>query len=594
MFGWIDGCLFEVRKGPCDTLKKIEKRALVSYPNLVWLGQIFLMRLGDLYVILLVMILMSDVHKVEGEWKRPNIVFIIADDMGYDDVSFHGSDQIMTPNIDLLAYTGVALERYYSHAACTPSRSALLTGKYAHVTGMQGYPLTNSEDRGLPVTEKIMPQYFKELGYATHLVGKWHVGQSRTEFLPTMRGFDTHFGHRGGFIDYYEYTLQEENGVEEVTGFGLFRNLSAAWNDEGYITDLYTKEAKSIIMGHNDSQPLFLVVAHNAPHSANAAAVLQAPPEAVRSMRHIESPQRRIYAGMVKRLDESVGEIVKALLEKNIIDNTIIVFVSDNGGMTSGDSINYASNWPLRGLKMSPFEGGIRVNGLIWSQNLTEDSHSWKGYFHVSDWLPTLMRAAGADPPLGIDGFDLWDNIIKNKPSKRTEIYEFDDMGGHYTIFFNEYKLVTGHVPTEFGDYQGGEELKSIIGNGPDYNDTLQNSVMHDVLCSIGKQFDFEKAKLRDKLKLTCHEDVKKNPHLCFPQNTLWCLYNVIEDPCETENLSKNNYRFIRSMLNRLQKEIARSIPRQKVKRDPRSSPRLHNYTWDVWADDNNPSLLRS
>ncbi|GBP48056.1 Arylsulfatase B [Eumeta japonica] len=139
----------------------------------------------------------------------PHIVFILADDMGWRDVSYHGSDQILTPNIDALAYSGVMLRHYYSEAICTPARTALLTGKYPWRLGMQGIPLMNGEDRGIPLTERLLPSHLKALGYLTHLVGKWHVGMSRDEQLPTFRGFDTHYGIRGGFVDYLTYDKVE-------------------------------------------------------------------------------------------------------------------------------------------------------------------------------------------------------------------------------------------------------------------------------------------------------------------------------------------------------------------------------------------------
>ncbi|XP_068631255.1 arylsulfatase J-like [Battus philenor] len=540
-----------------------------------------------MFLPLLFMLMICEAKSNEWQRNRPNIVFMIADDLGWDDVSFHGSDQIPTPNIDLLAFTGVPLERYYSHSICTPSRSALLTGKYSHVLGMQGYPLTNSEDRGLPLKEKILPQYFKELGYTTHLIGKWHVGQSRKDFLPTMRGFDTHYGNRGGFLDYYEYVLQETEDGVEYSGLDLFRNMSAAWSEEGYITDLYTQEAKAIIESHNKSVPLFLLVAHNAPHSGNDGAVLQAPPEDVRSMRHVESPQRRIFAGMMKKLDESVGEIVKALLDKGILNDTIIVFVSDNGGMTSGATMNYASNWPLRGLKMTPFEGGVRVTGLIWTQNLTDFSHSWKEYIHVTDWLPTLLTAAGAEPPSDIDGFNLWDTVIKNTKSKRNELFEFDDLTGFASIIMGDYKLVVGNITVAYSNHQGGN-LREVMGKTPSYVDSLQNCATFEVLNAIGKPFDFAKTRLRDELRIVCDQrnNEQEQTNLCYPQEGTSCLFNIKADPCETRDVSDENPVIVQNMLERLRKEMQRVIPRSKVYRDPRSSPRLLNYTWDTWADE--------
>ncbi|XP_050343342.1 arylsulfatase J-like isoform X2 [Nymphalis io] len=517
---------------------------------------------------------------VSEKLNRPNVILIIADDMGWDDVSFHGSNQILTPNIDLLAYTGVALERYYSHCVCTPSRSALLTGKFAHVTGMQGYPLTNSEDRALPITEKTLPQYFKEVGYATHLVGKWHVGQSRVEYLPTSRGFDSHFGHRGGYIDYYEYTLLETWSVGDVSGFDLFRNYTAAWDVEGYITDVYNREAISLIDSHDISKPLFLMVAHNAPHSANEGAPLQAPPELVRSLRYIDLPQRRYYAAMVKKLDDSVGDIVKALSNKGILDNTIIAFISDNGGITSGMSVNYAINWPLRGLKMTPFEGGIRVNGVVWSKNLTQGEHLWKGYMHVADWLPTLLSAVGLEPPANIDGIDLWDSIVSNSESKRDVIFEIDDYTGFMAIISNDYKLVTGVVITNYSNHQG-DMFRGIIGNGPSYEDAIRNSTLYTVLSDLGIPFKMSDTRLRNKIKISCNVD---KTNICYPKNGKWCLFNIKEDPCEIIDLSSTYPDIAEKLYFQLKIEMNRTIPR-KVPHEInlQAIPSLHNYTWDVW-----------
>ncbi|XP_037296703.1 arylsulfatase J isoform X2 [Manduca sexta] len=514
-----------------------------------------------------------------------NLIIIIMSKCifkGWDDVSFHGSDQILTPNIDLLAYSGVALGRYYSHCICTPSRSALMTGKYAHILGMQGYPLTNTEDRGLPTSEKILPQYLKELGYATHLIGKWHIGQSRTEYLPTSRGFDSHFGHRGGYVDYYEYTLEERLENADVSGFGLFRNETAAWDVEGYLTDVYSREAISIITQHNISSPLFLMLAHNAPHSSNAGAMLQAPPEEVRKMRHIESGGRRIYAAMVKKLDDSVGYITQALFDKGILDNTVIVFIADNGGMTSGDSMNYASNWPLRGLKMSPFEGGTRVVGLVWSASFNNSNHLWNGYMHVTDWLPTILSMAKGNSPKNINGIDQWHNIQFNEDSKREEMFEIDDYTGYASITSGDFKLVTGNVIVAYSDYQG-DDLRRISGDRPSYMDAIVNSKLYNILHKINRRLKFEDINLRNEMCINCDSD---RITTCYPQNGTMCLFNIKDDPCEAKDLSASRPDVVKTMTARLNieksKTKARKVP---LFRDPRSSPRFLNYTWDVWAD---------
>ncbi|CAG9792716.1 unnamed protein product [Diatraea saccharalis] len=539
------------------------------------------------FYVLIILLIVSFVVCVkvsprEKDSKR-NIVLIVADDLGWNDVSVHGSDQVLTPNIDSLGYHGVTLGRYYSNCICTPSRAALLSGKYAYTTGMQGWPLTGGEDRGLPVTHKILPQYLKELGYATHLVGKWHVGSSREEYLPTKRGFDSHFGHRLGSIDYYEYTYEENWTIGKVSGMNMFRNQTAAWDAEGYATDLYNNEAISIINSHDETKPLFLMLAHLAPHSANEGALLQAPPEVVRSMRHVESPERRIFAAMVKKLDDSVGDVVEALSRKGILNNTIIVFISDNGGMTSGVTVNYGSNYPLRGIKLSPYEGGVRVNGAIWApENVA--SHLYEGYVHVTDWLPTLLKAAGRDPPKNIDGHDLWNKIMKNKVSSRSEIVDIDDMQGYASIISKNYKLITGTVFNEYSNYQG-KELLGVIGNPPCYIDAIKNSKAYKVFTKMGRSVPIDISSVRNALKIECQKQIKADDVICYPGNGTVCLYNIKKDPCETTDLSKEYPELVNKMLKVLNIEKKRVIPRVPTIRQPRANPVYFNYTWDVFVD---------
>ncbi|KAI5646460.1 sulfatase domain-containing protein [Phthorimaea operculella] len=493
---------------------------------------------------------------------RPNIVLIVADDLGWDD-------------------------RYYTHCVCTPSRAALLTGKYAHTTGTQGYPLTNGEDRGLPLSEKLLPEYLKELGYATHLVGKWHLGLSRNEYLPTFRGFDSHFGYRGGVVDYYEYTKAENWNIGRVTGFDLYRNLTPAWDVEGYLTDIFTDEAKKIIKDHDKSRPLFLMMAHLAPHSGNNGALLQAPPEIIRSMRHVENAERRIFAAMVKKLDDSVGEIVTTLSENGILDNSIIVFISDNGGMPYGNSANYASNWPLRGSKFTPFEGGIRAAGLLWTSQLSASNHLWNGFMHVVDWLPTLLTAIGAKTPDNIDGIDLWNNIVSNQISTREEIFEIFTFGdkSFSSITQGDYKLVSGNVEQEYSKFFG-DDVRGRNGDGPSYVQTIKNSNMYSVLEKMGNTFVIDEIFLRDSLRITCNlSNYETVP--CKPDKDTSCLYNIREDPCERKDLLQSHLEVAQKLAARLQAEMKRVVdPPALLYRDPRALPYLHNYTWTTWVND--------
>lgn len=218
---------------------------------------------------------------------------------------------------------------------------------------------------------------------------------------------------------------------------------------------------------------------------------------------------------MVKKLDDSVGDIVQALSDKGILENTIIVFVSDNGGMTIGQYNNYGSNYPLRGIKTSPYEGGIRVVGLVWSTHLNNTSHYWDGYIHVTDWLPTLLSAAGVEVPKGIDGIDQWDSINANLPSQRIEMYEMDDITGYASIIYGEFKLVTGDVIPSYGLYHG-TNLTGIIGNPPSYVEALKGSTMYSILESVDMAFDTNDLSLRKKNTIECN---KSSTTTCFPGN---------------------------------------------------------------------------
>nr|CAD7590329.1 unnamed protein product [Timema genevievae] len=383
---------------------------------------------------------------------QPHIVVIMADDLGWNDVGFHGSDQIPTPNIDALAYHGVILNRHYTMPTCTPSRTAFLTGKHPIRTGMQGFPLRAGEPRGIPLEERLLPERLAQLGYSTHLVGKWHVGAHRVDYTPTRRGFASHFGYWNGYIGYFDHNIQQG----EFRGLDLHRDLNPTPENRGqYATDVFTREAVDIILSHDKSRPLYLQVAHLAVHSGNDTLQLEVPDvdATERRFSYITNPRRRLFAGserrgffllrlsstspapktrqdrvvamllstvinlrnlmyhtyspgMLARLDESVGKIVEAMAERGMLDNSILVFLSDNGAQTFGLHTNEGSNWPLRGsvcpqLKFTLFEGGVRGTCAIWSPLIQQTGRVSSDLIHISDWLPTLYSAA--DCLLGVD-----------------------------------------------------------------------------------------------------------------------------------------------------------------------------------------------
>lgn len=220
---------------------------------------------------------------------------------------------------------------------------------------------------------------------------------------------------------------------------------------------------------------------------------------------------------MVKKLDDSVGDITESLSEKQMLNNTIIIFVSDNGGIHEGRSTNYASNWPLRGTKYSPFEGGVRVVGLVWSPLINTTNHLLKGFVHFVDWVPTILGAAGLEPPPEIDGINLWSSILNNKDSIRNEIYDiYDNNHMVYTsATVGDFKLVTGIV--EYYDYKAGD-VRGITGKGPSYTDAIRNCKMHSILRSTGINFDMEDINLRNDIRILC-KNTEYDTAMCIPNN---------------------------------------------------------------------------
>ena len=308
---------------------------------------------------------------------KPNVVVILADDLGNADLGYRGSD-IRTPNIDKLANEGVRLESFYGMPVCTPSRAELLTGRYAMRHGLQTLVIFPSHGYGLPTDERTLPQALKEVGYQTAMVGKWHLGHADRKYWPQNRGFDHFYGNLVGEVDYF---TKERGGLIDWQNDGKF------FKENGYYTTLIGNKAVNIITSHNTSKPLFLYVASLAPH-----APYQAPKAAIDAYQDtIKDPKRRTYAAMITELDNQVGRIVTALKQKKMLDNTLIIFSSDNGGATSalfatgarspeerGESGGVelgdkppASNGMLRGGKGSLHEGGVRVPTIFnWPAKL--------------------------------------------------------------------------------------------------------------------------------------------------------------------------------------------------------------------------------
>ena len=342
---------------------------------------------------------------------RPNIVIILTDDLGWGDVSYHGGF-IPTPNIDQLAEDGVELNRFYANPVCSPTRASLLTGLHIFNHGVVR-PFMNpaAEQTGMPPELKIMPQYFKEAGYQTALSGKWHLGMAKEEFWPTNRGFDTSYGHMSGGIGYFDHT---------AAGRLDWHRNGKSLEEEGYSTELIANEAINIIQNKDKDRPLFLYVAFNAPHTP-----IEAPLKNIKSFAYLDDKKDQVYAANVNALDFEIGKILNAIEEEGILNETIILFFSDNGPVFDIDPIvkviapnlinAKGSTAGLKGSKTSALEGGIRVPAVIWWKGVIEKSKSDQ-FFFVQDILPTLLSASGISISNNtkFDGKDKWINLTTN------------------------------------------------------------------------------------------------------------------------------------------------------------------------------------
>lgn len=336
---------------------------------------------------------------------RPNIVYFLADDLGHADVGWHGKE-IRTPNLDRLALGGARLEQFYVQPVCTPTRAALMTGRYPMRYGLQVGVLRPWASYALPLDERLLPQALKQAGYATALCGKWHLGHAQRAYLPTRRGFDHQYGHYNGAIDYFTH---ERDG-----GFDWHRDDKVC-RDEGYSTHLLAREAVRLVGAHDPARPLFLYVPFNAVHGP-----YQVPEKYTRLYPQLKG-QRRTYAGMIAAMDEAVGQIVEAIDRKGLTKQTLFLFSSDNGGPAPG---RITSNGTLRAAKGTLYEGGVRVPAFACWPGRIKPGSIVRQPLHVVDWYPTLLRLAGAplEQKRPLDGVDVWPAVAEGKDLPPREI----------------------------------------------------------------------------------------------------------------------------------------------------------------------------
>ena len=404
--------------------------------------------------------------RVQAKTTAKNIVILLADDLGWGDVGFHGGIA-ETPNIDRLASDGLQLDRFYAYPACSPARAAMLTGRFPHRYGIHG-PV-RPRDEGLPLSERLLVADFQDAGYQTALIGKWHLSRS-TEAArnPNRRGFDHFYGFLDASIDYYEHT----SGRGQLD----WQRNGKTIEEEGYATDLLTREAIEFIENRDKQKPLCIVVAYNAPHTP-----FQAPEKLIAKYRDQLDERDATYAAMVDSMDQGIGKIMSAIDKHGMADDTIVVFASDNGAARMG------TNAPLRGQKRQVYDGAIRVPCVIHAPGIVKPRTESIQMFAIHDLLPTLAGAVGV--PLAsssgsrqdfrrfgntetldefryvskpLDGENIWSNLVSGKAKPRRMVIAEED----FAIFQDNWKLIQAAA---------GIELYDIVADPSEQQDLSQS-----------------------------------------------------------------------------------------------------------------------
>ena len=371
--------------------------------------------------------------------KPPNIIFILTDDQGHADTGFSNpSTPFLTPALDALAAEGVRLTDYYVHPTCTPTRAALMTGRYSANVGLPVAFIPGSPG-GLDPSIPVLPQHLAELGYQNYLVGKWHLGNVMEQLHPLNRGFHQFYGLLGGGLNYY--TKQCGRGR-----YDWWRGREVEWENTTHATQLLNREALRIVDTHlrdPNSPPFFIYLAHPAPHDP-----LLVEPRLEERCSHIRNKERRLSCALVLGVDEGVAQLRTRLLQAGVLQDTVIAFSSDNGGVPYAGALNY----PYRGAKTGAYEGGVRSPGFLHLPAVLGEGRQLAGLAHVSDWLPTLLAIvntvtnSSTPPPQGLDGVDLLPAMLSRSPSPRQSVHiNRDPIQDSQAYRRGQWKIIVGH-----------------------------------------------------------------------------------------------------------------------------------------------------
>jgi len=411
-------------------------------------------QISTLSILILALACLTTTQAEAADAPRPNILFILVDDLGYGDLSSYGATDIASPNIDKLVEQGINLTQFYANCpVCSPTRAAFLSGMFPDRAGVPGVIRTHDTNSWgkLRTDIKLLPETLKTADYTTACIGKWHLGLEAPN-TPTLRGFDYFWGFLGDMMDdYWHHRRHGNNYMKDGT-----RTI----DPEGHATDLFTEKACEWLKSYKGQQPFFLYMAYNAPHSP-----VHPPKDWLERYvaAHPDVPMKRAkFAAFVEHTDDAIGKVVAALKETPAAENTLIVFSSDNGGA------NYhgASNGKLKGQKQDMDEGGIRVpTCVVWPGHIEPGTTSDRVAMTM-DFYPTLCKLAGAEIPNNLDAIDISPLLLGEEmpPEDRYLFWVRLEGGGRYqgtpyhAVRHGDWKLTQNDAKTAFGLYNIAED----------------------------------------------------------------------------------------------------------------------------------------
>lgn len=537
--------------------------------------------------------------------KKPHVIFNVVDDLGWNDVGWHDSfSQIKTPKLNALLNESIDLSQYYVYRFCSPSRSTFMTGRYPWHIGQQTQMNLNPTPGiacGINKKYDFLPKVLKRAGYATHALGKWHLGYTTNEYTPTYRGFDTFLGYYSGAEEHFSHN----KSGEDYTAFDLANNTGTdvqpcrnAVKDQTYSSYLYGNETVRLLDKHDPNVPFFAYLAWNNVHSPN-----EAPDQYMQMHSHIKDQPRRALAAMMSVLDDNILAVIDKLKEKDMWKDTIFIFTTDNGGNLGGSGVNY----PLRGGKYTFWQGGTRAVGFVaGGDNFIPKARrggSWDGRVHAADWYRTIATLAGVTTdhtgPLPDDGVHIWPALVADSTSPRKEVV---------------LQIVSDHpnnavtYPSE--QYCAGSPWDQPHCEAPAVPSTLMQVPFRNANLSLG-------VIIRDQWKLiygypgwnpnwdgwlqppsssSAATEVQQpgHPHyqgsFCVKQP---CLFDVNADPTEHHDVSKQHPKIVQSLLARLQELVQGEVTvaesglcptRYGSKNDPRCKAKaVATGFWEPW-----------